>query len=69
MKLIKNIISYFWSIVTILISITTVNATNQLITLESEIESDNDEKIYSVATIDDDFVDNHILVVMDRNVK
>lgn len=64
-RTIKNI-CIFMCMVLILSVFTPVFAAEQD-TTSSEI-SIKDEKIYANATIDQDFVDNHVLVVMDRSV-
>ena len=51
----------------IVVSIFTPTFAAEQNTTSSEI-SLSDEKIYSNATIDEEFVDNHVLVVMDRGV-
>ncbi len=66
MKRLNMSICIFMCIVLILSVFTPTFAAEQKAT-SAEI-SLKDEKIYSNATIDQKFVDNHILVVMDRNV-
>lgn len=64
-RTIKNM-CIFMCMVLILSVFTPVFAAEQTAT-SSEI-SIKDEKIYANATIDQDFVDNHVLVIMDRSV-